>query len=75
MIYQERLIARKRIFGTLCPTLSEAGKGESTTLPLPLMDGYIRGYWPVTTGYNDYTLMPHEKRNKDLHKFTRRFEY
>ncbi len=75
MPYQERLVARKRLFGTVCPSLSVAGKGEDTTIPLPLQWDYIRPYWPLHKGCFDNSLLPHEKRMKNLYKFTKRFEY
>lgn len=75
MVYQERLVARKRLFGTNCPSLSE--NGEATTIPLPLSWDYIRSYWPKKDDRvsKENPLMPHEVRNKSLWKFTKRFEY
>ena len=60
--YKERLASRKREFGTVCRTLSDAGNGHDTTIPAPLGEGYTRGYWPSVCGYNDFTPLPHEKR-------------
>lgn len=75
MTYQDRLIARKREFGRVFQTLSETGNGHDTTFPAPFGWNYIRNYWPAGGSSFVNEPMPHEVRNKNLGKFTRRFEY
>lgn len=70
--YQERLIARKRLFGAVCPTLSEAGKGEVTTIPAPLAWDYLRSYWPRLNGSYDPTPL---RKERVPSSFFRRFDY
>lgn len=76
MTYQDRLIARKREFGTVCQSLSVAGGGQETTIPAPLGWNYVRNYWCKGSNSPEVRLLPCEtKMVSSWFRKYRRFEY